>query len=220
MTSAHASPQRSSPKRGAIPGGRLILPVLAAAVLCPALLMRADAYLAGFHGRLAFLWLGASFVLGGGVVAAGLLGLLLAAGVLPRRADTWMWLGAAGAVCVCAVVPVFVVPGYVPFLRGFRHRVGPTANVTAIRNWALRYQPIEPDQWVGVPREDWPPSIAELEPRHVRYCRARRRVRLVWGGGFGHCGITVGPLGDAAGPDSDAYTIALENGAWVWHERQ
>jgi len=104
-----------------------------------------------------------------------------------------------------------------------------TAEIEGIREWLLTVD----EAWYSYKRKDkfnLPEAIVELDPVHVATYDLENnkgfKVRLTWGGGFGHWGIEVGPE-DMAIPETEIqedgygeYRIPLTAGAYVWHEIQ
>ena len=115
-------------------------------------------------------------------------------------------------------------PGYIRKTEQFRRQMQQKADIASIRAWADAYQPTPDDNRtiggkdVFVSREKWPECIRRLDPEMVLYTPDKRCVHIIFGGGFGHWGLSVGPKGvPALGRE---YKLPLEDGAWVWHEIQ
>jgi len=96
-------------------------------------------------------------------------------------------------------------------------------DIASIRDWSRAYQPPSDAEatlsgnGVFVPAEQWPEAIRRLNPEMVQYTLGDKCVHIIFGGGFGHWGLTVGPKGTT--PYGDR-TRSLEDGAWVWEEIQ
>ncbi len=140
-----------------------------------------------------------------------------------------VWTGVKyGVICfglmgICFGLLLLAAPGYVTMTEGFWIHMKVWADVEAIRTWGVSYEldGEEPETLsegsVFVDRGRWPRSIRWLGPNMVVLELRDRSVNLVYGGGFGHWGLTVGPK--RTEPPGD-FTIPLEDGAWVWHEIQ
>ncbi len=119
-------------------------------------------------------------------------------------------------------------PGYKPFTHGFRDRIRSRADIPAIRAWL---RTLSKEDYTGenfiAPQSKFPESFKVLKPRYVNLDMDKNgnpKVRLTWGGGFGHWGIEIG-MEDMEIPPSDfsdyrEYRLPLEPGAYVWHELQ
>ncbi|MFC1781347.1 hypothetical protein ACFLZ8_03695 [Planctomycetota bacterium] len=146
------------------------------------------------------------------------------------------------------IIPLFTpfniylgVPGYKPFTDGFRDRIRSEADIQDIRNWLKTLnkedctgelvslfdngeQPFE-RHWPD--KVKWPESLTVFEPGYVCLStdeNGNPKVRLTWGGPFGHWGFEIGTV-DMAIPPSDfsqwgEYRLPMEPGAYVWHELQ
>lgn len=142
---------------------------------------------------------------------------------------TIIWTGVRYAV-ISAGTTGFVVmlfasatPGYIRATAQFHREMKKTANIEAIRAWAISYEPSADDAptlWGGgvfVAEAKWPRCIAELQCQMVQFTGRDHVVHIIFGGGFGHWGLSVGPKGTE--PYGD-YVKPLQDGAWVWHEIQ
>lgn len=73
----------------------------------------------------------------------------------------------------------------------------------------------------------YPKAMAALKLRYVNLDldeSGNPKVRLTWGGGFGHWGIEIG-MPDMMIPPSDMrpfgeYRIPIQHGMYAWHELQ
>ena len=119
-------------------------------------------------------------------------------------------------------------PGYKPFTYGFRERMRSKADIEDIRDWLKRRGKKEPaGDTVRFISYGWPKSVKVLNPSYVNLDidkNGNPKVRLTWGGGFGHWGVEIG-MEDMEIPQSDfsqfgEYRLPLEPGAYVWHELQ
>ncbi len=131
-------------------------------------------------------------------------------------------------------------PGYKPFTYGFRDRMRKDADIKDIRAWLktlrkedcngntinlLSYQNNLKNNWPD--SINWPKSLKVLNPSYVNLDldeNENPKVRLTWGGPFGHWGFEIGNE-DMAIPQSDfnrygEYRLPLDPGAYVWHELQ
>jgi type II secretory pathway pseudopilin PulG len=95
------------------------------------------------------------------------------------------------------------------------------ADVAGIRAWAAEYKPdpnasrwdtLDGNEGFDVPQERWPEAIRRLQPNYVSFTTDSKCVHLVFGGGFGHWGLVVGPKGSAP---CSGNTLLLEDRAWV-----
>lgn len=119
-------------------------------------------------------------------------------------------------------------PGYKPFTYGFRDQMRSRADIKDIRDWL---KTLGKDDCIGntgrLPYSKLSKSVKVLKPRYVNLDMDKNgnpKVRLTWGGGFGHWGIEIG-MEDMEIPPSDfsdygEYRLPLEPGAYVWHELQ
>jgi len=142
-------------------------------------------------------------------------------------------IGISILVITLLVLPLFIPiqlysPGYKPFTHGFRERMRSKADIEAIRDWLKRRGKKEPTgDTVRFILYGWPKSVKVLEPRYVSLDMDKNgnpKVRLHWGGGFGHWGVEIG-MEDMETPESDfsrygEYRLPLQPGAYVWHELQ
>lgn len=119
-------------------------------------------------------------------------------------------------------------PGYKHFTYGFRDRMRSKADIESIRDWLKRRRKEEPTgDNVRFISYGWPKSVKVLKPRYVNLDlnqNGNPKVRLTWGGGFGHWGFEIG-MEDMEIPTSDfsqfgEYRLPLEPGVYVWHELQ
>jgi len=119
-------------------------------------------------------------------------------------------------------------PGYKPFTYGFRERMRSKADIEDIRDWLKRRDKREPTgDTVRYISYGWPKSVKVLKPRYVNLDldeNGNPKVRLTWGGGFGHWGVEIG-MEDVETPPSDfsqfgEYRLPLEPGVYIWHELQ
>ena len=119
-------------------------------------------------------------------------------------------------------------PGYKPFTYGFRERMRSKADIEDIREWLKRRGKKESTgDTVRFISYGWPKSVKVLNPNYVNLDideNGNPKVRLTWGGGFGHWGVEIG-MEDMEIPISDfsqfgEYRLPLEPGVYVWHELQ
>ena len=119
-------------------------------------------------------------------------------------------------------------PGYKPFTHGFKERIRSEADIEDIRDWL---RTLSKEDYTGenfiAPQSKFPESFKVLKPRYVNLDMDKNgnpKVRLTWGGGFGHWGVEIG-MEDMEIPPSDfsqdgEYRLPLQPGAYVWHELQ
>lgn len=132
---------------------------------------------------------------------------------------------------------VIPVPrGYMAFAYGFKERIEPRVDVSAIRAWLVALNPAdcqgdhitlgsggEPGNSKWPDTIPWPESITCFNPTHVCLSvdqKNRPMIELTWGGGVAHWGLTVGDENMeiralAPGIDSE-YRIEFCKGAYVW----
>jgi hypothetical protein len=145
-------------------------------------------------------------------------------------------------------------PGYKTYAAGFRRYMRSEADLPAIRYWlssldANDLREMKASQYGGDgsrPRGPnaiaWPSAIARLHPGYVELDTTKDgqpKIRLTWGGGFGHWGAEIGPegmevpatlerKGEEFGPpghrytvyDTGEYRLPFAPGAYVWYEIQ
>jgi hypothetical protein len=88
-------------------------------------------------------------------------------------------------------------PDATPFTYGFRDRIRSKADIPAIRVWLRTFdksayqEPGDP-----VPRDQWPESLRALKPPWRVFLEPDKKgnpqIRIVWGGGIFHWGLTIG----------------------------
>jgi len=106
------------------------------------------------------------------------------------------------------------------YLYGFRDLMRDSADVSAIREWIESVN--IPGEVAQVEEEEWPRCIRALRPRIVRSLD-NERVVLIWGGGFGHWGLTVGKENMRTSPPHSelpgggrSSALPVSPGAFVW----
>ena len=115
-------------------------------------------------------------------------------------------------------------PDATPFTYGFRDRIRSRADIPAIRSWLRTFDKSayqEPGD--RVPPDKWPESLRTLKDGVVMLeadDNGNPQVRIIWGGGFFHWGVTIG-LEDMEIPPSklnDGYEswLLVEPGFYVW----
>lgn len=119
-------------------------------------------------------------------------------------------------------------PTYKPFTSGFADRMRSKADVGAIRDWL---KTLTKEEFTGETANrsfgPYPKAVAALKPRYVNLDlddNGNPKVRITWGGGFGHWGIEIG-MPDMMIPSSDPrqfgeYRIPIQPGMYAWHELQ
>jgi hypothetical protein len=133
-------------------------------------------------------------------------------------------------------VELFMIPFFAPvksdlrfpvsaFTYGFRDRIRSEADIPAIRDWLRTLDKEDfPELGDRLPRDKWPESLKALKPPRSVYLEAdsngRPQLRIIWGGGFFHWGVTIG-LEDMEIPPSkltDGYEswLLVEPGVYVW----
>jgi hypothetical protein len=112
-------------------------------------------------------------------------------------------------------------PQYIPFAEGFHDRMKVEANIGKLRAWMGDLGGLDQSE---VPRSEWPAAVVQISPRHVLMTSQEQgtpSLRLVWGGGFGHWGVVVGPEDmPNPQPSEHLFVLPLEPGSYVWHEIQ
>lgn len=142
-------------------------------------------------------------------------------------------IGISISVMTVLVLPGFVSiepysPGYKPFTSGFADRIKSKADIEAIRNWLKM---LAKERCTGEAADlsfgGYPKSVKVLKPRYVRLDldeNGSPKVRLTWGGGFGHWGVEIRAQ-DTKIPPSDfsqfgEYRLPVQPGVYAWHELQ
>jgi hypothetical protein len=113
-----------------------------------------------------------------------------------------------------------------PRARVFQRQMQRQADVPAIRAWAEATLFADDDVEANSLADHMlmytgpKPECMESITGHFRihYHPVDRTVDLVFGGGFGHWGLRIAPLGTP--PPQGDNTQPLEDGAWVWQEIQ
>jgi len=126
------------------------------------------------------------------------------------------------------ILPHIGVPGYKPFTYGFREQMRSKADIEDIRDWL---KTLSKEDCIGdmgrLPYSRLSESVKVLNSKYAVFStdeNGNPRVRLIWGGGFGHWGVEIG-MKDMKIPPSDfsewgEYRLPLEPGVYVWHEIQ
>ena len=145
------------------------------------------------------------------------------------RAPTLVWTGIRYGIITFGLAGLLVMavasgtPGYIRKTEQFQATMRKQADIPAIRAWAAAYEPASDatptlsGNGVFVYRNELPDCITTLGTGIVQYTTGDKTVHLIFGGGFGHWGLSVGPKGTQP---YGGYTLPLEDGAWVWHEIQ
>jgi hypothetical protein len=145
------------------------------------------------------------------------------------------------------------IPGVIAFSYGFRSHIIAETNVSQIQNWLKTFDPnlcdskdkdilsrdnFETSDW---PKDvNWPNSITIFNPHYVCLDLDENnspKIRLTWGGVFGHWGIEIGSEKMAIPPTkkrkleeynldgtkgtlwiSGEFRLPMAPGAYVWHE--
>ena len=113
------------------------------------------------------------------------------------------------------------------FLPGFAHHIQIRADVDGIRGWLSAVDPNDYAVKAGslplgerVSPSYWPDSVRSLRPRSVWLFQdgyGGFAVRLRWGGGFFHWGLTVGGESIETPPsDYDEIRHEIASDAYVW----
>ena len=128
----------------------------------------------------------------------------------------------AGILIVTGSV-VFVVDR--PFLRGFVCRVEGKVNLGVIQSWVAEIESVGYKNGDEVVGDDWPEDVRSLRPRCVRVVgppfAEGTQVCMIWGGGFGHWGLVVGPAAmetPVAGEDGLQEYVEIAPGVYAWEE--
>jgi hypothetical protein len=83
------------------------------------------------------------------------------------------------------------------FVHGFRYRIQKKADIPAIRDWLRTLDKSTYDEHNDpLSRDRWPETLKALKPQ-IAYIKANANgdpahVRIVWGAGFFHWGMTIG----------------------------
>ncbi len=125
-----------------------------------------------------------------------------------------------GAIGLVLLPSVLVIPGYKTFTLGHWIHAKAWLNVVQVRKWAAEQEtPAGPRH--GIPYKEWPMSlkVANWGSGSLLVDPNTKAVTVVDGGGFGHWGIYIAPIGTTE-PRLGGYNIQLEDGAWVSTELQ
>jgi hypothetical protein len=143
---------------------------------------------------------------------------------LKRRTLCLRILLVLGSVLIVVVVHTIFGPGYIHFTRGFFKRMQKEADIPAIRTWASSLELPRQDRH-EVDDTQWPEAIKQLSPQYTFIEMpedSETKVRIVWGGAFGHWGLMIGPSTMQVPPSNfrkyGEYRIKLAPGAYVWHD--
>jgi hypothetical protein len=103
------------------------------------------------------------------------------------------------------------------FTAGYWFHAKIWADVEEIRAWAVKRTP-SADKFEHIPEDQWPASLRRTQVFDGRVTCDPKNFTVIFyeGGGYGHWGLTVAPIGTS--PPTGRYAIKLEDGAWVWHE--
>ena len=130
-------------------------------------------------------------------------------------------------------VVLFMVPFYstvrlglwppgMSFTYGFRDRIRSRADIQAVRAWLRTLDEEDfPELGDWLPRDKWPESLKALKPPRSVVLEAdnngHHQVRIIWGGGFFHWGVTIG-LEIPPSRLNDGYEswLLVEPGVYVW----
>jgi hypothetical protein len=146
-----------------------------------------------------------------------------------KKRNQLIWSGLRYGIVAFGVAGLLVMivggatPGYIRATQKFQKQMQKEADIPSIRAWAETFQPSaenRPTIWGGgvfIDNKQWPECIKKLNPNVVQYSTEDKTMHLIFGGGFGHWGLSVGPKGT---PTYGDYTLPLEDGAWVWHDIQ
>jgi hypothetical protein len=87
-------------------------------------------------------------------------------------------------------------PDATPFTYGFRDRIKSKADIPAIRAWLRTLAKSDYYEAINrLPPSQWPESLRAIKPGVVMLeadDNGNPRVRIIWGGGFFHWGVTIG----------------------------
>jgi hypothetical protein len=176
---------------------------------------------------------------------------------ISRKGRLWLTRSlVAVGVTSCLVLPFIPIgpPGYKTYMAGFRRYAQREVDLPAIRSWLSSLDPndlqrIDADlhgkggsESYGWRAGAWPPMITRLNPGYVALGKTTDggpKIRLTWGGPFGHWGVEIGPedmgipltrerKGQEFGPPDHRYTVydtgeyraTFAPGAYIWHEIQ
>jgi len=103
------------------------------------------------------------------------------------------------------------------FTAGYWFHAKIWADVEEIRTWAVKRTP-SADRFEPIGAEKWPASLRRTQVFDGRVTCDPKDFTVIFyeGGGYGHWGLTVAPIGTS--PPIGRYAMKLEDGAWVWHE--
>ena len=149
-----------------------------------------------------------------------------------RNRRQLVWTALRYAVIAFGGAGLFVIavasgtPGYIRKTKQVQRQMQEEADIAAIRAWVDTRFPASAastnpayEAPVVIPPDEQPACIRRISGFHTAlYWPAKRELDLVFGGGFGHWGLTVAPEGTPM-PESGHF-LPLEDGAWVWHELQ
>jgi len=103
------------------------------------------------------------------------------------------------------------------FTAGYWCHAKVWADVEEVRTWAARRTP-SADRFEPIGAEKWPASLRRMQVSGGTVTCDPKSLTVIFyeGGGYGHWGLTVAPIGTS--PPAGRHAIELEDGAWVWHE--
>ena len=114
---------------------------------------------------------------------------------------------------IIAMIP----PSARTFTAGYWCHAKVWADVEEIRTWAVGRVP-SADRFEPIGADQWPASLRRMQVSGGTVTCDPKSLTVIFyeGGGFGHWGLTVGPIGTP--PPTGRHAIKLEDGAWVWRE--
>jgi hypothetical protein len=135
---------------------------------------------------------------------------------------------AATALLVVAVVAsVGCKPIYKTRTPRFAEDVKKVADASELQQWGMAIlQETKQADMTEISKDRVPTGIRTLisdgSPLQDVFCDSgsaqNRTVWLVWGGGFGHWGIRIGPPSFKVSPNDDNYYIEWKPGVYFWHQ--
>ena len=119
-------------------------------------------------------------------------------------------------------------PWHVRQNETFARQMRREADIPAIRAWAetTLFVPTPPPFTTGLGETKFyegetPGCMKSITGfNFIAFSSEDKTVELVFGGGLGHWGLTIAPLGTKPPEGFGHYTLPLEDGAWVWQEMQ
>ncbi len=131
---------------------------------------------------------------------------------------------ALGGTGIAMMLLSMSTPWHVRRNERFAEQMRREADIPAIRAWAEEalFGPEEPtsNPCIGgrIYLGELPDCVKTITGfNYIAFSREDKLIDFVFGGGFGHWGLTIAPLGTE--PEGH-YILPIEDGAWVWQEMQ